>query len=381
MRNDPFHDGLFDAEMQVRLSHLQEGAFDPFIRQVQVAGLDPASDFQHADLRGVDFSYSDLAGYNFTGANLRGATGIAVRWDETTIFSDTELEGSIFSQPISLGTFFGQDPKAKDWLARVNRWGTTQKILWSADQLRPGAPQNDVALPIAKEIFWKASDAFLRSQLMFFMAPRLDDQTLKELLITSMSEHSSSGAVIINALDTAKRRGMMADKAIRSITCALLLSEHAVVRAAAMSVLMRHRPSAFEQSAIYNAIKVHSNLGATYVQEAARSLGEEYKVLVRHPVTGEVLRPGQALDGIALYLMARRWLRLEANVRDERKGIPLSRRQPAASSFREEEVRQRMRVVVEKHDHLRSFGIQFLYDKELPDKSIPGLPQEPKKGD
>lgn len=381
MKNDIFFDGVLTEEGRDQMTQLMEGAFEPFERQIRFAGLDPRTDLQQADLSGVDFSHSNLAGYDFTGADLRGATGIGVRWDATTVFNGTELTGSIFALPVGLGRFFAENVKAKDWLSRVSRYGATEKILWSADQLKAGAPHNDVAMPIAMEMFRRAQDSFLRSQLMFFMSPRLDGVAVRELVLTSLAEHSASNAVVVNALDIAKRRGLMNDPSIRSITLALLLSEHATVRETAMSVLMRHRPTLVEQSGIYNAIKGYPHLGATYVLEAARSLGEEYRILVRHPISGEVLKPNQRIDPIPLYLMARRWLRLEANILEERKGIPLSERNPSSASFTEAQVRAQMRQVIERHDHLKSFGIQFSYDRDLPDKPIENLPREAKRGE
>lgn len=69
---------------------------DNFGELVKTAGLDPARDFRHADLRDSDFTETDLRGFDFTGSDLRGSTGNGAVWDETTILTDANISGSIF---------------------------------------------------------------------------------------------------------------------------------------------------------------------------------------------------------------------------------------------------------------------------------------------
>jgi hypothetical protein len=44
-----------------------------FVVSIKLAGLDPATDFVEAYLRGIDFGTDGLAGFNFTGAWFQGA--------------------------------------------------------------------------------------------------------------------------------------------------------------------------------------------------------------------------------------------------------------------------------------------------------------------
>ena len=46
---------------------------ESFVEISRAVGLDPASSFRAADLRGVDFGDDDLSGFDFTDADLRGA--------------------------------------------------------------------------------------------------------------------------------------------------------------------------------------------------------------------------------------------------------------------------------------------------------------------
>lgn len=66
-------------KIQEEIIRVREADSDTFSDLVKVAGLDPASDFTHANLQGVDFTGSDLAVFNFEFADLRGAI-----WDSVT---------------------------------------------------------------------------------------------------------------------------------------------------------------------------------------------------------------------------------------------------------------------------------------------------------
>jgi len=58
---------------------------------VDIARLDPARDFRHADLTGVDFGAMDLGGYDFTGADLRAAR-LSRAKVSGAIFKDADLD-------------------------------------------------------------------------------------------------------------------------------------------------------------------------------------------------------------------------------------------------------------------------------------------------
>lgn len=66
-----------------------------FAAQIAAAGLDPKSDFRHANLRGVDFAGADLRGFDFTGADLSGADLSKARL-EGARFKDALLGGARF---------------------------------------------------------------------------------------------------------------------------------------------------------------------------------------------------------------------------------------------------------------------------------------------
>lgn len=64
-----------------------------FDHLVQLAGLDPKSDFKFSDLRALNFCGADLRGFDFTGSDLRrAAKDERTQIDETTIFTNAQVE-------------------------------------------------------------------------------------------------------------------------------------------------------------------------------------------------------------------------------------------------------------------------------------------------
>ena len=55
-----------------KISSISKSESDIFSDLVQLAGLNPSSDFQSSRLSGVDFEGSDLSDFNFDYADLRG---------------------------------------------------------------------------------------------------------------------------------------------------------------------------------------------------------------------------------------------------------------------------------------------------------------------
>lgn len=63
-----------------------------FDRLTALAGLDPARDFTHSDLRALNFCGADLRGFDFTGSDLRDtAIDGSTRIDDTTILKDANI--------------------------------------------------------------------------------------------------------------------------------------------------------------------------------------------------------------------------------------------------------------------------------------------------
>ncbi len=87
----------FEAKLRLTILALEQS--NDFVGLVRAAGLDPASDFVGADLRGIDFGNADLSGFDFTGADLSGcklqaAQRVNAIFDNTIYSSDQSASES-----------------------------------------------------------------------------------------------------------------------------------------------------------------------------------------------------------------------------------------------------------------------------------------------
>src|SRR5689334_22765322 len=69
----PSRGSISSTEVEEAITRIVETETTAFTQLVEIAGLDPSTDFRFANLTGVDFSGSDLSGFDFTGALLEGA--------------------------------------------------------------------------------------------------------------------------------------------------------------------------------------------------------------------------------------------------------------------------------------------------------------------
>ena len=85
-------DYLTEAEHQ-RIAAVIESNTLRFDRLIEIAGLDPLSDFKYSDLRNLNFCGADLRGFDFTGSDLRGGlTDERTRLDESTILDGAKVQ-------------------------------------------------------------------------------------------------------------------------------------------------------------------------------------------------------------------------------------------------------------------------------------------------
>ena len=65
------------------------------VELARVARLDPTTDFQNADWRGLNFGAHDLTGYRFKGADIRGADFSKTWWTERAVFHGAIKDSTI----------------------------------------------------------------------------------------------------------------------------------------------------------------------------------------------------------------------------------------------------------------------------------------------
>ncbi|MBS3850498.1 pentapeptide repeat-containing protein [Devosia sp. BSSL-BM10] len=376
MKNNPFANGLFSNAVATQIENLADAAFASFEGQVLAAGLRRQSDLQFADLSGVDLSHSNLQGFDFTGADLRGAGGINVKWDHTTIFDGADLDGSVFAAPVRLARLFDENLKAQDLLRQLQRSGTDKAIIWVADNLLRGQEASSLAQLIGQVLFLTSEDTFLRSQLLFFLSSRLPPSALAELVTASLSNHHESGPVVRAALNVVRRRKLQADAGIRQTILSLVKSPNSSIQTSSLSAIMRSGVLPRELEYIKLAMEENEQLRKIYITEVSHIRGPEFDIVTRHPVHRDTYSFGQKITSLEIYLIARRWLKLEANTLEARKGVPLHKRSPASETFSESAVRERMKSVIELWDSLKRWGIHFSFDRQAPSSPIPNLPTE-----
>ena len=105
------------ADDQAALLKISEANSLPFSEKVKMLGLNPKFDFQHSDLQKVNFNGSNLCEYNFLGSDLRGSYGNDIKFDESTDFTNCDLDDSPFLFSSLTKNVF-QNP---DWNKRYNR--------------------------------------------------------------------------------------------------------------------------------------------------------------------------------------------------------------------------------------------------------------------
>ena len=121
-------------EQRERVRAIRAAEGQGFAAQVVAAGLDPGSDFRHANLRGVDFAAADLKGFDFTGADLSGAD-----------LSQARVEGACFRDALVHGTRF--------------------PVPSAAEPGRPApAPRSRRDVPVLRDHRLRAARALLRGQ-------------------------------------------------------------------------------------------------------------------------------------------------------------------------------------------------------------------------
>lgn len=168
-----------------------------FDEDVRFLGLNPSTDFMHSDLSNVSFGASDLRGFDFTGADLSGCTGLGAQWDETTVFSDANVVGSIFAYAKHSQDFFFENPKWQNELNRLSKTHWARSIIWVADHIAPNRSARAEAIEVSKAYFEHSTDAAVRSNILFFLNDAFDSKTEhRDFLIHIMNKHSDDPKIV-----------------------------------------------------------------------------------------------------------------------------------------------------------------------------------------
>jgi len=248
-----------------------------FVAQTEFLGLDPRSDFRQADLFCVDFSNSDIRGYDFTGSDLRGATGINVKWDQTTILKDAETASSVFAYAQARDAYFRNHPDLAEQVQRLSKEHWTHTILEVADLLDRKKVNPD-SLWVAKSLFDATKSLPVRSNILYFMSPASDDpEQHKDFIYNICARYSDEPPVIKSAIRTLNAL-YLSDIGVVNVLGSFLDHSDIAIRNEALKGILssRYFSRASPKLLQYTIACGDSLLRRRFVGRAARAMGPEY---------------------------------------------------------------------------------------------------------
>ena len=280
MRSDRTLNDIVSADtvqLAVRFLHFEE---DNFIKQVDFLNLNPKRDFRNADLVGVNFSNSDLAGFDFTGSDLRGATGINVKWDHTTIFRGADTDGSVFAQQLAQEAAFAANPELAERVRRLNRNHWANTVLGVADLLDVKKNPDPDALVIAKALFAETRSLSVRSNILYFMSPVIDDREQhKAFIYSTLNRFNTETSVLKSALRTLTALYIRDVGALNILVGYLDHADQSIRNIALQGILSSpYFFQANESILRYVTACGDSMLRRQFVGRAARKMGHDYEI-------------------------------------------------------------------------------------------------------
>jgi len=348
------------ADTLAVLSALDHSSDASFNHLVEISGLSREYSFRHADLRNFDFTNADLRRFNFTGADLRGATGINVRFDDSTVFVEARGDASIFNAEIGIRKVLADRQLARE-VDICLRQSSLDQAIWAGRLLKKAINAQSVAMCSA--ILFRTKDAFARSEILMYLSTSLPTDSVRDLVLASLSKDSDSAASVSKSLATARLRGLAKDAAIRNAVMALVRSSNILVQRDAIQFLYNHHLRQEEWAALAILAQRDPRIHQLHAQTVAKRLGEEYDLIVRYPDSNAIISAGDIVDRPLIKLIARRWLRAEAAVEDR---PPLVERKLPAIDFNPAEIDSRAEVVLEKFAVLRKHGVIFTMMDTVP---------------
>ncbi|MBR1200019.1 pentapeptide repeat-containing protein [Bradyrhizobium sp. AUGA SZCCT0158] len=186
-------------ELAARFLSVEETNFH---EQIKFLGLNPKTDFRHADLSYMDFSHSDLRGFDFTGADLRGTIGVNVRWDSTTKLFDAETADSLFAYAIQRQDYFRSNVEQAERVERLatDYWANT--IITIATMLE-SEKDKAASLQIAKAVFEDTKNSTVRFSILMHMGAVTDSrEEQKAFIYNLLAKFGDDPSVLRPALST-----------------------------------------------------------------------------------------------------------------------------------------------------------------------------------
>lgn len=255
-----------------------------FMNLAETVGLDRRRDLRHIDLSYVDFSDCDLRGCDFTGSDLRGTTGSNVVWDATTIFTDADVERSLFAYELSKREIIARLPELGREYAKIRRAYWSDQTLWVMDSLLDGVKNQAERQALAMALYFDAKDAIVRSTILQYLVfGSAGRESRIEFLIRLITDRSAPKDAVISAI---RLFGQLLRDDLDVIGMLLDLAEGGwpdmQIRREAMLAALRNRYMLTHNRRILRLIRTLDDPGLenVYIRAFARAFGLDHYTAV-----------------------------------------------------------------------------------------------------
>lgn len=355
-------DELTSFDFDAAIDRVLDTSGNSFSEAAAALNLDAEHNFRHADLRGVDFSESDIRGFNFSGALLSGATGINVIWDKSTVLTGARLDSSIFALERRVSSIFDENEVARAIMRRISGSNDADQIVWVNQNLRAGSRHIDIAAHVAEALLLRTPKPFLKSELLrYVIGPYRSDADTIETILGLLARPDVESVLVRAALDILRRRKLQGKHVVRSTVLALLNSQTAAVRDLALRFVVSTGMSEDDRRIVTGVVARGGVMARTLVELVATRLGEIQDLVVRDPITNEILDPARPVPFNTRFLIARRWLRAET-VDNEERAIPLRSRRGGFGNITREAIEKAIPEVDVILRSLSTEGIEYVLD-------------------
>jgi len=329
-----------------------------FSQLVEIIRLVPASDFRHADLRGVDLSNSDLRGYDFTGSDLRGAGGTNIIFDSTTITDNADTDGSIFATRNRLTRKSKENPDIERIARGLRKEEWADQLIWCFKNFHPNGKYNDIATDVATAIYQTSQSQYAKSQLIPFIIKSLPKHDQFNFLLSTISQDNDT---IISRLSLEQLFLMKFGhhQAAQTAAFRLMSSNRPQTQLSAIKLLVRFPGSNETYEHVSKIVTGHRFLEAAYVSEVASSISKEYQLVTRDPHTNESFGINEKIEKLRLRRIALRWLRIEYELKSGNERSSILDMPSATINFQYDELVSRETLICDMWNSLDVYGIHI----------------------
>ncbi|MBY5318207.1 pentapeptide repeat-containing protein [Rhizobium leguminosarum] len=332
MKDDIVLDALIPVASKGKMNDVLAYANGNFGQLLKVAGLDPAQDLQHSNLRETDFTDTDLTNYNLTGCDLRGAHGIRVKWDPNkTVLTHAQLEGSIFAHRMTLHKALEQDDYRLLHRKVVRGMSWPDQIIWAMKSIRKGVPDLEQNRLLGTSLFEQSRDTFVRGEVLKYLVNSSDGADLdrfRDFLLEIINTFSGDLHLMSKAIDILAKSKMRGSWRLQGAVEPLLNSDDNRIVALAVQFLATSydRKAELQELAQFAIGRRGKALRMVFVGALARRFGPGYDILARDPTNNDYRDPLLRIDSKEMSLVLRN---IRRRYKEEEDAISEGRRKNA----------------------------------------------------